>query len=367
MPANVMGLLSILRRLRRAMSMRPKPMPPIVVPPVVPAPPPVPAPPAWVPSRTARLDIQTDFCSLRDSRDRAIFTPAIGGLPTAEQDEWIDRLVGIGATHCAVAVEAGYRDLYPRRDFYAAGEMDVFAALCRTLLGRRLIPIVFLTSGDHGDVNLPRIAPLCQWAVDAGLVSSCVWVCGFEAVKGGWTTRQFDAAALTMRQILGPDAVIACHLSPTRLSFVSNPHEDDDPYSSDINCWFERGGAEFDVFLLQLPSTGRDDRDAFGQPAWMEVAIEAADRFLALGTPMLAADGWQTRDHGGPVVTHGPVAQGPDWFARPRERGRPGLCLFETVAYHAINDPAAIDAEYVRSIATGAHGMGFRSFGNGLP
>ena len=343
------------------------------------------------PTRDEILAVKADFCNIKDRHGRVMFTSTLAGIPPDDQEDWLARLKAAGDTHIFVSVTTGYGSFYPTIDF-ADGRLDELMALLWRLRREALIPVLFLTSGDTGSFNADRIRRICRAIVAAGLTGHCMYVCAWESVKGGWTSAQFNEANLIMRDELGPDAILAAHLSPGRASFASHPLEADDPFQGgEIECWFQKAGGprtcgpEFDVFLYQNPvaEEGQIQDELFREhgvkaPAWEDAAIQIADRFLPRGTPMPGAAGYKhlgREDANGrhPLLTHGGAAEGPDWFAgaphgylpRPPQRQRPLLVMAEIVAYPAIRGHAT--PEWIRHVADRSKSFGYQFFANGQP
>ena len=343
------------------------------------------------PAREQLLAVKADFCNLRDSKGRVMFTSTLAGIPPDDQDDWIARLKAVGDTHVFVSVTTGYGHFFPTIDF-ADGRLDELMALLVRFRKENLIPVLFLSSGDPGSFNADRLRRICRAIVAASLVDHMVYVCAWEPVRGGWTSSQFNQANIIMRDELGPDAVIAAHLSPGRAAFRSHaPVESDDPFGGEIESWFQKAGGprtcgpELDMFLFQSPVAieGAIHQELFEasgirQPAWEDGAIQIADRFLTTGTPMPGAAGFKHLGRPGPdgtmsVETHGGFAEGPDWFARPPaghlprppQRQRPVLVMAEVVAFAAIRDRAT--PEWIRHVADRSRSFGYEYFGNGQP
>ncbi len=344
-----------------------------------------------VPTRDQLLAVKADFCNLKDAKGRVMFTSTLAGIPPDDQDDWITRLKAAGDTHVFVSVTTGYGNFFPTIDF-ADGRLDELMALLVRLRKENLIPVLFLSSGDPGSFNADRLRRICRAIVAANLVNHMVYVCAWESVRGGWTSSQFNQANIIMRDELGPDAVIAAHLSQGRAAFSSHaPVEPDDPFGGEIECWFQKAGGprtcgpEFDMFLFQCPVAMEGEMhqelfDASGikQPAWEDAAIQIADRFLPRGTPMPGAAGFKHLGRPGPdgtmpVESHSGAAEGPDWFAgppagylpRPPQRQRPVLVMAEVVAFAAIRDRAT--PEWIRHVADRSKSFGYKFFGNGQP
>lgn len=300
-----------------------------------PSPPPTPPPP------TEPLIVRANFCNLTDSTGRPIFSSCLAAQAPAMQDEWIQRERDAGGTHYAFSIESGYHDLYgPTINFYTAGRMAEWLTTLDRVLAAGLMPIVFLSSGDRypgADYFRGVLA-----AIPATYYERVVWVCGWECVKGGWSSAQYLDGNLAIRRALGPAPIMASHLSTGRLSFASNPVEPDDPWAGDeMACWrygWESiGGHPFAVFLYQSPVPD-EPFDPYLPGSWGERAREVIDRLLGGRPPA------------------------PDWFAGIR---RPTAIWYEATAFTFIRGQSTSDD--ARAVARDAQSLGYQGFGNGLP
>lgn len=163
---------------------------------------------------------------------------------------------------------------------------------------------------------------------------------------GSWgTSKQNSDAILVLREHLGDRALLFLHTRPAendaadgRATAASFPWESDDPSGlsedgkggDEIGWWYSPAGLETDIFAFQTrhgswgPSSTLDVL-INNEPTWLYTLIEDAERFLPDGT---------MNYFGHPVRTRAiPKADkiAPDWFARPRRRGRPTLCMMEDV------------------------------------
>jgi hypothetical protein len=309
--------------------------------------------------------VQANFCNLKDSQGRVIFSEAIAALPISEQLDWIEKEKAAGGTHYVCAVHTSYPGYFaPEIDF--SNRIAEFVECLLRLTEAHLIPVVFLHTGDSypGDTYFRELCTKIKLA-SPYLVQTCLWVCGWETVKGGYTSAQFNRCNLIMREVLGPEAILAYHSSQGRGTFASHPLEADDPWQGDeMGAWRSGCGPEFDVFLFQAECYREGEKDQYGQPAWWDRTLDIAERFLPAGTPMPGAKGVLGTGRDGQPFKRSGIAgvDGPDWFAG---RKRPTLCLFEILAYHYIRGNCT-DA-YLKTVARQAQSFGFTSFGNGLP
>src|SRR5262249_25558562 len=153
---------------------------------------------------------------------------------------------------CPVARYPGYPRGFPEippRDLRL--EPAAFVRYVTELLDDRLVPIIFLTTGDAGsasDVDTfwsPLLSALAREARYVWLVP------GFEVVGpgGGWTSAQLAHGLQTIHD-LRPEAAVGVHLQPERASGASNPLEADDPWRGDEAAfWRSHGGEHADALL----------------------------------------------------------------------------------------------------------------------
>lgn len=342
-----------------------------------PDPEPTPRPP------TGRGLVNANFCNLRDSRGRRIFSSCLAAQTPDMIGEWIDREVQAGGTEYVLSVETGYASFDGPADwgyrevvhFYRAGRFREILTCLERILAKNLTPVLFLDPGGP----FPGTAALVEIvkAVPAELADLSKFVLAWEPVKGDWPSDALSRAARAVRYALGDHRILLCHLSPGRAAGSSNPREDADPWKGDeVGFWFEHGGEDFDGFLYQsdVPrGPGRDKLNAWGFPCWQERGIEVAERFLPPGSPMPGAAGFQIeeRDDDGslrPARVHPGVAGYHSWFGangNGRKRGLVPLTWFEATAYTFIREQS--DEAWAREVATWAKSVGFQAFGNGLP
>ncbi len=330
-------------------------------------PPPLPSFPD-PPSRERRLAVRADFCNLWDAKGRPMFSPFLGSLPLEDRRDWYARFHAERDTHVVLAWEYGYA---PYEQQYGLAKRNFneheneFCALVSEVIHDGFVPIVFLSGDGILDqaVIRRRVGAL---TAPVDVRSHCVWLLGWELVKGNLTSKQFNECNLTLADAIGPEAILGCHLSPSRLSFSSHPVEPDDPWHGDeMACWNSGCGPRFDVFLAQFVAAREWDLDEFGQEAWEDSAIEMATRVLPPGTPMPGAKGHRWRDKDRNVRVHTGVAgapNGPYWFGQRPTRA---VCAFESPAYWAIRNRST--PMFIRHVAQRLQSFGYTSFGNGQP
>lgn len=332
--------------------------------------PPAPPEPPTPPVSDLRL-LRANFCNIPDSTGRPIFSSCLATQTPATQTDWIARERAAGGTHYVFSIESGYPGYSDVVNFYTAGRMSEWLETLDRVVLAGLVPVVFLSSGNVYPGQL-YFRGLLQ-SIPASYHLQVVWACGWECVKGGWSSAQYLRGNLAIREALSPGALMASHLSPGRLSFSSNPGEADDPWrrwwwqegtewvageglgdaaeadkqahpvgewrGDEMACWRDGwgiAGHPFSVFLYQSP-VPREPIDVTKPESWGERAKEVADR--ALGLP-----------------------GAPDWFAGLK---RPSLNWFEATAYDYIR--AQSTSEWAREVARSVVPLGYEGFGNGLP
>lgn len=296
---------------------------------------PTPTPP---PSNVDKRAVKANFCNLTDSEGRPIYSACFATQTPEMQREWLQREIDAGGTHYLICTFSGYGNHYPYAvHLWREGRWPEFLAALTRILDAGLVPIVMLDPGNQFP-GAQQFRDMLA-ATPHDLYTRGIWCPAFEPIKGAWTSRQFADAALAIRAAIGPEALLAFHLSPGRAAFASNPVEPDDPWhGEEITCWHEGAGKEADLFLYQspVPQVGVFDE---GPDGWCERAREVADRFL--GKP-----------------------GAPDWFARSRPRGRPTLIWMEATAFSFIRGQS--DGAWAREVASYAASLGYQGFGNGL-
>ena len=303
-----------------------------------PFPPPTSPPPPVVADQRV---VRANFCNLTDSVPRPIFSSCLAAQSPEMQEEWITRERLAGGTHYVFSIESGYRDIYPEVvNFYDAGRMPEWIATLDRVLAAGLVPVVMLTAGNAYP-GYAYLTALVQ-AIPASYYDRVIWCCGWETVVYSWSSRQYFDGNVALRTALGPTALMACHLTPGRASFSSNPVEPDDPWQGDeVACWHDHWGPSghpFAVFLYQSPPPPEGAAfDVTAPDSWGERAMEVADRFLGL-----------------------PGA--PDWFSGIT---RPTLIWFEATAFTFIRGQSS--SAWACTVARHAQTLGYRGFGNGLP
>src|SRR5262249_5151113 len=160
-----------------------------------------------------------------------------------ERREWRELKQRQHLTHVVLCPVARYPN-YPHAPGDLRAEPEVFARYVSELLDARLVPVVFLSTGDAGSADdIDRYWPALLRA-GAGEARYLWLVPGFEVVGpgGGWTSADLSRALRTIHT-LRPEAALGLHLQPERTSGASDPIEPDDPWHGDeIGFWRSNGG-----------------------------------------------------------------------------------------------------------------------------
>ncbi len=203
--------------------------------------------------------IKANYGSSHDARGRLVFDPYYITLSDEERRDWRQLKHAQQLTHVVLCPVAKYPS-YPRgfpaippRDLRA--EPQTFVRYVSELLDDRLVPIIFLTTGDSGSAaDVETYWPGLLSALERE--ARYVWlVPGFEVVGpgGGWTSAQLSHG---LQVIHGqrPESALAVHLQPERASGASHPIEADDPWHGDEPGFWRSNGGEFvDALLYQTP------------------------------------------------------------------------------------------------------------------
>lgn len=301
---------------------------------------------AAAPRRSQRelTNIRANFCNLRDSQNRVIFTADYLGTDSVSREDWVKTLIAAGSTHIVISPTGGNYPGTPFQPFDVYGNPKAFVAEIRKLLatasadGKGLTPILMLDSGDAGfkqRVDAYWTAIRRELGDDE---KDCIVVPGWELIRASTVTSAEFSYALEKLHADGWSHIWA-HLSPGRAAFSSNPVEPDDPWQGgESECWKTHGGQYVEGFLYQSEAVRPDDDkcDATADTCWLNRWEDVVPR---LGNGM---NGWR--------IVH--------------------LCYFEGPAYYYYRGQA--DSAFARRIATAAKKLADKynvtiGFGNGLP
>ena len=329
-------------------------------------------------------DVRANFCNLRDSRGRVVFTPFIASLPPVERAEWYRILRDAGSTHIVLAPRYRYEgSTIPGRDMRRtpAAFRAVLEEALRTPSadGKGFRPIVmWADTPDEIDRDWPGLMGAVR---DLGDRIICV-----PSWEPAWRAADIARAIVRMRGLLGPDAHLFFHPLPGRATGASDLgvgearhtprgakwrdlrdpgrpglgryYEDDDPWEGDAAGFWSNGpGRELEGVLFQTVH-GRGVTIPCGRSLRDELGLRYPDDCWA--------GAWDET-----VARLGAGVES-DAYGRPVSRGsrRVTVVLFETVAYDYFR--GLVDSDAARRVATdGAKicatwGVAC-GFGNGLP
>lgn len=292
-------------------------------------------------SQQSLTDIKANFCNLRDSQNRVVFTAFLMGLSDDERAEWYRILRDAGSTHIVFSPNAGYPNSpIPAFDYYA--DPQRIAGIAREILqqtaqdGYAMTPILFLDNGEDGFPN--RMNTYWQPIRDAiGDDQVDMIICpGWELITASTVTSKQYSDALLLLNNQGWSHIWS-HLSPNRAACSSNPLQPDDPWQGgESDCWKSYGGQYVEGLFFQAEATRPNDDMVPDHTGWLDRWDDVVPRLCN------GLNGW---------------------------RGMK-LCFFESPAYYYYRGES--DSDFCRRIADrakqAAQGYGATvSFGNGLP
>jgi hypothetical protein len=275
-------------------------------------------------------DVLANFCNLRDSNGRVIFTPFLASLPYGERAEWYRIQREAGSTHVVLAPRYRYpgspipgRDL--RRDPAAFRAVLEEALRTPSADGHGFRPIVmWADTPDEIDRDWPRLMSAVR-----DLAGRFISVPAWEPT---WRAADIARAMVRMRELLGPEAHIFFHPLPGRASGASDVGEDDG-----AAFWSSAAGRELEGILYQTEH-GRGVTVPCGRSIRDEIGLRYPD------------DCWAARwDE---VVARLGAGVRSDAYGRSLGPGwrRVKVVLFETVAYDYYR--GGIDSAGARRVAS---------------
>jgi len=354
-----------------------------------------------------RRTMRASYCSHRDHLGAPVFDAIYFGVYWALGDRSrLDACLQVkrqlGADAVQLCVQGGYPGYLNGATFDFRGNVSEYAKLCDYVAGQGFIPIIMVCTADGGTHQEIYNGQMARTLDATAHLAKQSWYCGgyeWNLDRGGaFSARQQHDAMLLMRKQLGDDALLLLWLQPLRCTmgayWGSNPQakpsrpswnpgelvwnwndahtegawiEADDPArGGEQEAWYIEGGLEVDGLWYQTdhganaPSYASPGQqpglDAYGQPRYFDRLIEICDRFLPPGTPMPGAQGFTDSSgytHSGTAPSH----SAPDWFHQPRRRGRPVLCVGETVPYEYTRDQCCDEAVWVCSDALTSLGI----------
>lgn len=346
---------------------------------------PGPRPPGPPPDRRHFL---ASYCSHRDAQGEVVFDPIYFGYLWAtgqrsRLDACLDAKRRLGCNALQLCVQGGYPGYMGGVTYDFRGNLGEYARLCDYVVGEGFTPLILVGTADGGTHQEIYNGQMARTLDAVAHLASQAWFCaGYEQNLdrgGAYNCKNMDDALGLMRSHLGDEALLALWLQPTRCTPAGywgsnkahkpttpdfnptalfwrtsddNPNEGawqevDDPYHGDEQgAWYQSHGVEIDGLLYQTdhglngPSyvEGGPGLDGHGKPRWWDRFIEIADRFLPRGTPMPLAQGFIDSSNLTHTSATAPSISAPDWFAAERRRGRPVLCLWESVPYEYTRD-----------------------------
>jgi hypothetical protein len=349
-----------------------------------------------------RRTMKASYCSHRDQNGEVVFDPIYFGVywgrnDRARLDACLQVKRQLGANAVQLCVQGGYPGYMAGATYDYRGNPSEYGRLCTYVRDAGFTPVILLATADGG-THAEIYNGQMQRILDATAhLAKDAWYCaGYEQNLdrgGAFSARQQHDAALLIRQTVGEDGLILLWLQPMRCTMgaywgstksqkpsrpdwnpgelvwttsESNPNEgawieaDDPARGGEQEAWYIEGGLEIDGLWYQTDHGangpayatpgGTPGLDAFGQPRYFDRLIEICDRFLPPGTPMPAAQGFIDSSgytHTGTAPSH----SAPDWFHQERRRGRPVLCVGETVPYEYTRGQCCEEAVVVCSEA----------------
>jgi hypothetical protein len=340
-----------------------------------------------------RRTMKASYCSHRDHEGAVVFDPIYFGLYWGRNDRArLDACLRVkrqlGANAVQLCVQGGYGDYMAGATFDYRGNPAEYGRLCTYVRDEGFTPVILVGTADGYTHTAIYDGSMARVLDATAHLAGDAWYCsGYEVDMdrgGGYTAKETDDAIALMRAHTGADALLLLWLQPNRCTaasyYGSSKHskpqpwrpdvqlrwigtdtegawiEADDPYEGDEQgAWYRSHGGEIDGLWYQTPHGadgpsypspgGQPGLDPHGKPRYWDRLIEICDRFLPPGTPMPAAEGFidtsnLTHTSGTAPSLHG----APDWFASPRPRPRPVLCVGETVPYEYSRDQCCDEA-----------------------
>jgi hypothetical protein len=353
-----------------------------------------------------RRNFLASYCSHRDHEGDVVFDPIYFGVwwqngDRARLDRCLEVKRSLGVNAIQLAAQGGYPGYMAGATYDYRQNLGEYGALCDYIVAEGFTPIILVGTADGGTHVEIYNGQMARTLDATAHLAKDAWYCaGYEQNLdrgGAYNCKNMDDALKLMRAHVGDDGLLALWLQPTRCTPAGywgsnrnakpsapdwnptelywktsdeNPNdgawlEVEDPYGGDEQgAYYKSAGVEIDGLLYQTdhgvngPSyvEGGPGLDAHGKPRWWDRFIEICDRFLAPGTPMPLAQGFIDSSN----ITHtsatAPSTSAPDWFHGDRRRGRPVLCLWETVPYEYTRD--ACSDEAVKRCSQDAIGLG---------
>jgi len=301
-------------------------------------------------TRADIINVQSNFCNLRDADDIPIFTIYLTSLYANKQydkfDDWLNRLRAAGSTHIDIGLTAKYDEnlgwvkQYPIPDIDLTNGLFLLKQIIHTIISENFIPHIHLSMDDNGlnwaFANLPSIInQLIDYA------PYCLWNTGWDGCFPSWNRNQTTAAIYLLRKILGQNAQIATEFGGPGGFF---------PY---IDMGFGEGDyigplQELDCLCLEYGNGGSIPLPDCGMQ-------QQGTRLLGSAYKPLLIPGCDE---------HSNIY----YLSSPRRRGPMNICIYEWVWGGAYNQIRKLNnPNDAKTIAQGFQKYGYTSFGNGQP
>ena len=300
------------------------------------------------PTRDNIINVQSNFCNLRDDDDIPIFTEFITSLifhgMISKFEDWMQRLDNVGSTHIDIGLTASYDEnlgwinQYPIPDGNWSNDIIVVRDALDAIIEHGKIPHLHLNWDDFGlDWGFRNLPNIINQLVD--YIPKILWDTGYDGCFPSWNRNQFISALYFLRHLLGPNGQIATEFAGPGgpLPYIDLGQGQGD-YDGPLQ--------ELDVLLLEY-GTGQFDNKCGMQ--------QQLTRLFGPRYPKPLIPGCD--DHSGVY-----------YLSAPRKRGILGVCAYEWVWGGAFNQIRKLNvpADAV-TIANGFKDYGFTSFGNGQP
>ena len=305
------------------------------------------------PTRDQIINVQSNFCNLRDSDDIPIFTPFITSLLVNNQqskaDDWIARLKNAGSTHIDIGLTAQYNEdlgwntgvpgnIYPIPSINLIDNLPLMIDIINEVIDFGMIPHLHLSWDDNGYdwgvANIPRILTALS-----DFTNEILWNPGWDGCFPSWSPSQIINAINIMRSVLGPSAQLATEFAGpegSNLPYIDLGHGEAD-YNGPLQ--------ELDCLLLEYGT------NQFYNECGMQQQMTRLFNVANYPKPLIPG-----------CDAHSLVY----YLSAPRPRGRMNICAFEWVWGGAYNQIRKINVPNdAKTIASMFKGYGFSSFGNG--
>jgi len=301
-------------------------------------------------TRDQIINVQSNFCNLRDADDIPIFTIYLTSLYANNNLDkfinWITRLKAAGSTHIDIGLTAkydenlGWIDRYPISDIDLTNNLPLLQKIANVLINMNFIPHIHLSWDDNGFSwgmnNIPTIISELK-----PLIPYCLWNTGWDGCFPSWSRDQTITAIQLLRQCLGPNGQIATEFGGPGGLF---------PYID-----MGQGQADYDGPLQQLDCLCLEYGNN-GQIPIPDCGMQQQ------GTRILG------KSYNLPLISGCDDHSNVYYLSSPRQRGPLNICIYEWVwggAYSQIRKLS--QPSDAATIAKQFKAYGYSSFGNGQP